>query len=77
MIPHKSWPFPVQGKEQDWLQGEVWEEHGDVRACPIKGEKCPEPFDVPEVCQEIFPNDFTSPPGVLTGFGGKDIGKDG
>lgn len=25
----------------------------------MEGEKCPEPFGVPEVCQEIFPNDFT------------------
>lgn len=47
------------GKEQGWLQGKVWEERGDVRVCLMEGEKGLEPFVVPEVCQEIFPNDFT------------------
>lgn len=60
MIPHKlGLSLCWAGKEQVWLQGKVWEEHGDVRAYPMEGEKCPEPFGVPEVCQEIFPNDFT------------------
>lgn len=26
---------------------------------PGEGEQCTEPFRVPEVCQEIFSNDFT------------------
>lgn len=69
MPMHRLCPFPpckvvscrrcCSGQEQDWLWREFVKSMEVSRLSPTEGEKCTEPLHVPEVCQEIFSNDFT------------------